>query len=320
MATQSEVLAKFGEWYKALPNYPASDGPARGVIAAALVVLEKMKKTISLDLNDFLAASKGQISGVSATAVQRILAYFGETRKFLREGGRTNRGTPKAINDMLNALRQANIGTMSEVERIESLSAMQRYLVERIQEYHTRKRIEWVYDPSQSTWQIISVILEAAKTTGKEGPVAQYLVGAKLQLRFPDLEIGNESYSTADVQLGRQGDFFLGKTAFHVTVQPLPGVFDKCRRNLEQGYRSYLLVPDRILQASRQMAESFNVEHVSVQSIENFVGQNIDEIAEFSSDALSSNLKALLTLYNKRVDATEVDKSFLIELPAQLSL
>jgi hypothetical protein len=43
--------------------------------------------------------------------------------------------------------------------------------------------------------------------SGKDGPVAQYLVGAKLALRFPTEKIGNESYSTADVQLNRPGDF-----------------------------------------------------------------------------------------------------------------
>ncbi|MHB9026081.1 MAG: DUF4928 family protein [Armatimonadota bacterium] len=317
MPTESKALAAFHDWYHALPQYASSDGPARGVIAAALVVLERMKCSFSLDVEDFLAPNRGQIRGASASAVQRILNDYGETRPYLREGGRTNRGTLGAIADMLLALSNAQLDEIEGATREHLLSTMQLYLVERIQEYHNRKRIEWVYDPAQSTWQVVATILAAAKQSGKEGPVAQYLIGAKLQLRFPDIEISNESYSTADVQLQRHGDFFVGQTAFHVTVQPFPAVYEKIKRNLQQGYRAYLLVPDRMLLAARQLAENAQVSNVAIESIETFVGQNVDEIAVFSNDKLKDNLKELLDLYNSRVDQTEIDKSYLIDLPTQ---
>jgi len=81
--------------------------------------------------------------------------------------------------------------------------------------------------------------------------VAQHLVGAKLEFRFPELAIGNESYSTADRQLGRPGDFLIGDVAFHVTVAPMPQLFDKCVVNVKEGYRPLLLVPDRTLSGAR---------------------------------------------------------------------
>jgi hypothetical protein len=174
------------------------------------------------------------------------------------------------------------------------------------------------YEPSYSTWRTIHDLLVVARENGKYGPVAQYLVGAKLQLRFPELAIENESYSTADDQLGRPGDFYIGDTAFHVTVAPMPPVFEKCKRNIESGYRTYLLVPDGMLAGARQNAELAAFDKIAVESIESFVSQNIEEISKFSKPGLLSGLRKLLETYNQRVNTVETDKSMLIEIPKGL--
>ncbi len=175
-----------------------------------------------------------------------------------------------------------------------------------------------MYSPAHSMWQTITDLLDAASKTGKEWPVAQYLVGAKLQVRFPDIKVGNESYSTADDQLDRPGDFCLGDTAFHVTVAPMPGVYERCKRNIDEGYRVYLLVRERSLVGTRQNVAQMSGK-VSVQSIESFVAQNMDELSAFVQDRLSSGLRHLLEVYNDRVDAAELDKSMLIEIPKNLA-
>lgn len=148
--------------------------------------------------------------------------------------------------------------------------------------------------------------------------MAQYLVGAKLQLRFPDVAIENKSYSTADDQLGRPGDFLVGNTAFHVTVAPMPAVYEKCKRNIAEGYRVYLLVPDRALAGARQNAELTVPDRIAVESIESFIGQNIEELSTFTKDKLADGFLRLLETYNQRVDTIENDKSMLIEIPPNL--
>lgn len=318
MSSLHNIHEQFRAWYLSLPVYQHVGGPARGVIAAALVVLDRMKQTFSLEAREYLAEGGAQIRGASQSAVARILAEFDEQRPFLREGGRTNRGTPGAIHTMLDALQRTTLASLDEEQRRAVITSLQQYLVDRVREYHNRKRVEWVYDPSVSTAHSVRAILEAAKQSGKEGPVAQYLVGAKLQLRFPHLTVGNESYSTADIQLGRHGDFYIGDTAFHVTVAPMPPVFEKCKRNVESGYRVYLLVPIRILSAAQQFAVETLDGKITVEAMESFVGQNIDEIGEFSHRTVKENLRLLIETYNTRVNAIEPDKSMLIEMPPQL--
>jgi len=161
-------------------------------------------------------------------------------------------------------------------------------------------------------------LLAEATAEGKAGYVAQHLVGAKLELRFPDITVSNEGGSTADIQTLRPGDFLIGQTAFHVTVAPMPLVFDKCKHNISQDFKPFLLVPDSKLICARQIAKQTCEQQIAVESIESFVSQNLNEISNFSKDKLTASFKDLVRIYNRRVDEVETDKSLMIELPQNL--
>ena len=313
-----KTLELFEAWFSHLPVHKASGGPAKGTIAAALVVLERLREDFCIDIKEHTALGGVQIKGVSGQAVKKILTRFGETRPFVKEGGRTNRGLRDQIKMMLEALDKAHLERLSPEKRADVLSELQHFLVSKVEAFHNRERIKMIYDPSKSTWQNIQGLLSAARETGKEGPVAQHLVGAKLQFRFPEITVSNESYSTADDQLGRPGDFYLGDTAFHVTVAPMGQVYEKCKDNLENGYRVFLLVPERAVTGARQNAELMVPGRIAVESIESFVGQNVEELSYFSRDKLKNGFRRLLEAYNNRVDAAETDKSMLVEIPRNL--
>jgi len=318
MAMKEKALDAFKDWYGNLSVHKSSGGPAKGTIAAALVVLERLRTDCELSLEAHRARGGSQIKGAGGAALKKILNRFGEQRPFAKEGGRTNRGGPGDIQKMLDALKGVRLDKSLLSERLEILDDLQRFLVNRIIEFHSRERIKLVYDPSKTTWQTIQELLLAARMTGKEGPVAQYLVGAKLKLRFPDLAIGNESYSTADDQLGRPGDFSIGDTAFHVTVAPMSALFEKCAQNIKEGYRVFLLVPDRTLNGARQNAELALPGQMTVESIESFVSTNVEELSVFSRREVVSGLRRLLETYNDRVLKCETDKSMLIEIPKNI--
>lgn len=318
MDLKKNALDAFKAWYLDLPVHKASGGPAKGTLAAALVVLERLKSDYHLDLEEHRAPGGSQIKGAGGAAVKKILERFGETRPFAKEGGRTNRGGPGDIKLMFDALKGAKLDYCTPDERAEILDRLQRFLVDRVIEFHNRERLKLVYDPTRTTWQTIQDLLLTARETGKEGPVAQHLVGAKLELRFPELSIGKESYSTADDQLGRPGDFWIGDTAFHVTVAPMPALFEKCAQNIKEGYRVFLLVPDRSLSGARQNAELIMPGRMVAESIESFVSTNVEELSVFTQKKVVSGLRRLLETYNKRISEAETDKSMLVEMPKNL--
>lgn len=318
---QEHAAAVFEGWYAGLTVHRSSGGPARGTIAAGLVVLERLRHDFNLDLSAHRARGQSQIKGMGAAAVQRILREFGETRPFLREGGRTNRGGPGDIAGMLDAIRTMKLDRLPPEDRNGILRELQQILVARVRDFHNRQRLRIAYERSKSTWQTLHNVLSAATERGNGGPVAQHLVGAKLELRFPSASISNESYSTADVQTGRPGDFLIESTAFHVTIAPMLPLYEKCERNLADGFRVYVLVPDDVLMGTRQIANGMVTlsGRVAIDSIESFVSQNIDEMSTFSESQVVYRFRRFLEAYNKRVDEVEVDKSMMIEIPSNLA-
>lgn len=316
--TDSSPLSAFENWYGSLKIVKANGGPANGTIAAALVVLERLKQNYNLNFDSHIAPGGMQISGASGSAVAEILRRLGETRPFAREGGRTNRGGPGEIKSLLITLTGLGLENLSEEDRNTVLGSFQIYLVGRVQDFHNKQKIKLVFDLKLSTWQIVKNLLEAARNEGKDGTVAQHLVGAKLKLRFPELEIENNAASTADKPTGRQGDFFVGDTAFHVTVAPMTPVFEKCLVNVAEGYKAYVVVPAAKLNAAREMAQQICGGQIAVESLESFVSQNIDELSQFKGENLKTNFVELVKIYNARVDLVEIDKSLMIELPSSL--
>jgi len=313
------ALRIFGKWFYQLKVHKVSEGPARGTIAAALLILDKLQDEFNLDLDSYRTKTgQSQIAGLSASAIAGILKKFGETRSFLREGGRTNRGGAGDMGLMLQSIAEMELDRLSKRERNLVLKRLQQFLVERINDFHNRQVLKVLYDPSFSTWQFIHNLLKVANERGKEGPIAQYLVGAKLQLRYPKLEVENYSSSTADEPLKRRGDFQINDTVFHITVSPLQAIYEKCKSNVEEGLRVYLLVPDRLLAAAKGNAEYYLPGRVFVESIESFVGQNVEELSAFSKSQLIGEFRQLLEIYNRRVDDIESDKSLLIAIPANL--
>lgn len=205
------ALDSFTSRYVKLRCY-AGGFPAKGTIAGALVVLERLKEEYVLDIDAHTAKGGSQIRGASGPSVRRLLAEFGETRPFVSEGGRTNRGLRGDIQTMLSALFDLGLDDIDSSSRDGVLRRFQEFLVQRVSEFHGRQRLRFVFDASGTARQWVRELLSNARETGKAGAVAQYLVGAKLQLRFPDERIGNESYSTADLPTGRVGDFLVQGT------------------------------------------------------------------------------------------------------------
>ncbi|MBI5115122.1 DUF4928 family protein [Candidatus Poribacteria bacterium] len=77
-------------------------------------------------------------------------------------------------------------------------------------------------------------------------------------------------------------------------------------------------MPERIVAAVRGNAEDKAPRKIAVESIESFVGPNLEELATFSKTELFHSFKRLLDTYNERVAAVENDKSLLIEMPRNL--
>src|SRR5437660_7343755 len=113
----------FERWYSALRRYHGI--PAKGTLAGALVVLNRLKTKCELNIDAHTAKGKSQIMGASGAAVRKILAEFNENRPLVIEGGRTNRGLRGDIAFLLAALKKADLCRESIENRVRAIEQMQ---------------------------------------------------------------------------------------------------------------------------------------------------------------------------------------------------
>ena len=154
---------------------------------------------------------------------------------------------------------------------------------------------------------VISEILKLAEKRQKAGDVSQYLVGAKLAIRLQrDIPVHGankgDRKSHTDKE-SRLGDFEIENAVIEVAVGlPDEKHLDQIESILEHPDREAWLITreDRVAIWKIEIAKRFRkqVNRIVVTSVEGFVGQNISELAEFSSTGKTTRLKELVDLYN----------------------
>lgn len=74
------------------------------------------------------------------------------------------------------------------------------------------------------------------------------------------------------------------------------------------------------MQAAKQMVEKVNLlDQISIQSAENFIGTNIEEIAVYDGDKIRQSIAKLIRTYNERINNIESDTPLMIEEPKWIS-
>lgn len=315
MTDKTPCEAIIDHWWHALGTQ------TRGHIAGGLVLVENLREMgdgLDFAVDSHKAGHSDQLRNATRSKVQSILARFGEERVFLKEGGRTNRGLVRSLTPLLTTLSDADLELLTPDEREAEFCRMQLFLAGKARNVFDAEKISFDFRRSTASREIMRVILDAADVRGKAGDVAEYLVGAKLALRFPDYDIRNSAASAADVQAAEQGDFQVNDCVFHVTVAPNNGHYEKCLRNISDGFRVFILVRDGMVESTRRIVGRLTDGQASVESIESFVSQNVEELSHFEGARVPQTLKVLIEKYNERVAEVETDLSLQINIPAAL--
>jgi hypothetical protein len=173
------------------------------------------------------------------------------------------------------------------------------------------------YQPDLIPWNFVRELVKAAHEAGKDEVFTRHLVGASLHLALPEAVQDNPASRVGDRTVP-QGHYLVGDTVFQVIMAPFMEVYDKCRENLENGFRVWLLVPEKFFCGTRQNAEIILPGKVTVASIESFVGQSLERLAGFSRKNLKNAVRRFLETYNDRIRTQEQDQGLLINIPPSL--
>lgn len=289
------------------------------VMNVGLIVSRMMAEGMPITDTRLYSKGKSQVRGLSGATISKILKQNGETRIFTREGGRTSRGTIFLAVEFRDILNKVHAAPNTATDYIQVSSQLEAFFTECVKlDYFDKQRITVEIDHTKPLSSVVSDIIKAAaeRSDKPTGVVLQHLVGAKLQLRFPEEKIGLDRANAADMHTDREGDFQVGTTAFHVTTAPMEKLITRCVENKRAGYRPVILTLESKVQAARQMADNVGMsEQISVQAAEVFIGTNIEELSIYDEDKIRLGLAKLIRTYNARIEKIEIDKSLMIEEP-----
>ncbi|MCE5279003.1 MAG: DUF4928 family protein [Planctomycetaceae bacterium] len=278
--------------------------PAR--LQAALALLEKLRSDPVLDLTAHLA-SKGS-SGLQSHETWGNRAHKRlQIEAINKNHGRRSSSLQDWGQELLDLLKAAGFENASKSGRSTLLDDAQRSLAEKLRYILDQEPLE-VRLGGKTAETVVGELLKQAEEKGKAGDVAQYLVGAKLKLRFKR-DIPANQANRADRKCrgdakAQPGDFVIENAVIEVAVG-LPD--DKHMNQIadaleDSDFEVWLLTrSDRVGTWKRELekGEVTDVKRVVVTSVEAFIGQNISELSEFSSKQKTRQLKALVDLYNK---------------------
>jgi len=290
---------------------------SKGALSLVLVLTRDFAKTgAPIDPDNFLTAKGGQVKGLGGARIKAILEEHGISRKLSSEGSRTSRGSierMRAYAELCNSLAPMTVEDWQEAEA---------FWIARVREYFASQPIRIPGDRSLSLQELVRKALSEAharqrQTPGTmyEGIVLQHLVGAKLQLAAPEVEIEHHSVSQADEGTNRAGDFVLNETAVHVSVSPSRELFSRCRENLDAGLRCVVVTAGDGVKAAEVNARQADVESkIDIWEIGQFISTNICEWSGFREENRRIELHRLVDIYNGLVEQYEGDPSLRLEI------
>ena len=288
----------------------------KGPLCVALVITQHARKMgLPLDPDKLLTDAGGQVLGLGKGAVQAVLTRYGITRVLAAEGGRTSRGS---IGNMREYVRFLNNLAATDTMHLDAVEA---FWIARVHEFFSAKPFKIRLDTSRSLRTLVrDMIVQAEErqrnTPGMQyaGAVLQHLVGAKLDCALGVGHFAHNSFSTSDAQLGRNGDFFVGDVAIHVTTAPGEAVIARCRDNINDGYRPIIVTTARGLTVAEGLAENADLgERIDVFEVEQFVALNLYELGKFAAEGRRVAVSDLVVRYNEIVEEAETDPSLKIE-------
>jgi hypothetical protein len=282
-----------------------------GALGTVLVLTRKATKVgIPFDLDKLLTPGGGQVSGLGGANINKILKSHGVTQMVGTESGRTSRGTPN--------LAKAYGLIPLETEDIEAIEA---WWVARFVDYFNTEPFKLNYDSSKTLASVIRNLLDQAldrqkKSPGKTyvGAVLQHLVGAKLELAMPELEIIHNGASVADMVSARSGDFVIDNAIIHCTTAPSEALLRKCQSNIQSGQHPIILTIGKMIGAAEGLAENLGIDgRVEVMDALQFLAANLYEMSLFKVSDRKITVVKLIKKYNEIIAAHESDASLCID-------
>lgn len=199
---------------------------------------------------------------------------------------------------------------------------IEKWWIERVLEFFSAKPYKINIDNGRSLKQAIVHLIELAEKRQRDNPgtmyvgaLYQHLVGAKLRIALKDVPIEVFGYSVSDEQSSRKADFAVGDSAIHVTTSPTEALIDKCKKNIEEGFKPIVITNATGAVTAESLSNNIGIkEQIEIIHIDQFLITNIHEWTFFDSSNRRTSFENLVEKYNDIIEEWEGDPSMRIEI------
>ena len=290
----SQHEGSFTEWLDGYMVKGGADVPAR--LLTLLGLLERLRDLPVLDLDQHKADSGMQLIDHNGF-VDKALNRFG-AQSPVQEKGRRSNNLHAWANSLFAWLIAAGFQPNSANDDL--LTGAQAVAAKRLMLLNDEKPLIARYSKGTAV-AVIADILDQAQEKKRAKDVAEYLVGAKLELRFGEGVVERKNVNAPS--LGQLADFRVGNTAIEVTTveRADKSHLDQVTRILENtGLHVWLLTRMRDREKWQNAVDALfeaQAARIVVADIETFVGQNVSEIGVFRTEEVSATLARLFEQY-----------------------
>lgn len=291
-------LTTFTTWLDQHMTQGRRNIPAR--LLTLLGLLERLRETPDLDIERHRAPSGAQLIEHNGF-VDAALARFG-VRSPVQEKGRRANNLNAWSPALFDWLRTQGFSASAEDKRHEMITAAQSLAAERLVVINEDKPLVARYNKGTAV-AVIADILDQAQAKKRAKDVAEYLVGAKLEIRFGHGVVTPKNVNTPN--LGQLADFRIGNTAIEVTTHERA---DKAHLDQIAGILQNTQLHVWLLTRLKDREKWQNAveavfgtltSRVVVGDVETFLGQNMSEMGQFRIDAVQAKLAELFERYDK---------------------
>ncbi|MCI0334163.1 MAG: DUF4928 family protein [Planctomycetes bacterium] len=274
-----------------------ADVPARPVVL--LAVLERLRTTPSLNADDHLTPNRQQLVDHN-NFVKLGLERFNLANPLAASGRRAS-NVAAWIGPLFDWLRNAGFEGLRAAERESFLDSLASVAALRTQEINEAEPLIARFNKGTAK-AIVADVLDQAQMKNRAKDVAEYLIGAKLQMLFGESVIPVKNVNTPS----DYGDFQIGRAAIEVTVNPADQrhIEEITRILRDTTLRIWLIVRLRDREkwqvAVDATFDSIENERIVVTDVETFLCQNVSERGSFEPTGEHETLTAIISIYNER--------------------
>ena len=277
-----------------------------GRLQAAIALIERLRDVPSAHIDDHLT-KKGKAALLGHETFGDRAHDRLQLKAINKNHGRRSSNIQEWGQELLNEFDGSGFSSLDHKAREKLIDQGQATLATHLRAILEEEPLT-VRLKGRSAEAVIREVLAQADDKGKSGEVAQYLVGAKLELRFGcelplhGANLGDRrSHSDTNA---RGGDFEFEDAVIEVAIGlPDEKHIQQVIAAAEDGDKEvYLLTrADRVATWLSELKEAdADMRRVIVRSVEAFVGQNMSEMGKFSAKGRTENLTALFERYNDR--------------------